>query len=60
MTDRPYRIYRYSSIIGRVLYDTQCTQEGAESSVLTGQTEHPGERFEIAALSDVTKRAAQR
>lgn len=50
MADRPYRIYRHS-LVGRILYDTQCTQEGAEGSVRTGQIEHPSERFEIIAPS---------
>jgi len=43
---RPYRIYRLS-LVGRVLYDTQCTCEAAQASVRTGQIEHPSERFSI-------------
>lgn len=43
---RPYRVYR-TSIVGLVLYDTQQTREGAESSICTGQVEHPNATFSI-------------
>ena len=43
---RPYRIYR-TSVVGLSLYDTQPTQEAAESSVRTGQVEYPEETFSI-------------
>jgi hypothetical protein len=51
MTDRPFRIYR-SGIVGLTLYDTQPTREAAESSLRTGQVEHPGVAFSI---QDATK-----
>jgi hypothetical protein len=52
MADRPYQIYRHSAV-GRVLYDTQCTQEAADASVLTGTGAHPGQRFEIVKRGDL-------
>ena len=46
--ERNYRIFR-TSIVGRSLYDTQTTMEGAEGSVRTGQVEYPDATFTIQA-----------